>query len=96
MSVVLNWNGKGIPDELRALPPGRYVIEVVDEAPELTDDEQEELETALASVRQGRECRSYREATSRHPLGPFEHDPSARPSASSSARMSLSIEEPNS
>jgi hypothetical protein len=51
MSVVLNWNGKGIPDELRALPPGRYVIEAVDEAPELTDDEQEGIEAALASVR---------------------------------------------
>jgi hypothetical protein len=54
MSVVLNWNGKGIPDELRALPPGRYVIEAVDEAPELTDDEQEGIEAALASVRQGK------------------------------------------
>jgi hypothetical protein len=64
MSVVLNWNGKGIPDELRALPPGRYVIEAVDEAPELTDDEQEGIEAALVSVRQGKGCREQVRGTS--------------------------------
>jgi hypothetical protein len=53
MSVVLNWNGKEIPAELRTLPPGRYVIGSVDDAAELTDDAEEGIEGALASVRQG-------------------------------------------
>jgi hypothetical protein len=54
MSVVLKWNGKEIPDELRALPQGRYVIEAVDEAPALTEAEEEGIEAALESVRQGK------------------------------------------
>lgn len=26
MRVVINWNGQHLPEELRALPPGRYVV----------------------------------------------------------------------
>jgi hypothetical protein len=54
MSVVLKWNGRELPNELRQLPEGRYVIEPVDDAPVLTEAEEEGIELALASVRDGR------------------------------------------
>ena len=54
MSVVLKWNGRELPDELRQLPEGRYVIEPVDDAPVLTEAEEEGIELALASVREGK------------------------------------------
>jgi len=62
MSIVLNWNGEDIPEQLRkqmpaelqALPPGRYVLDAVDDVPELTDDEEAGIEAAIGSVRQGK------------------------------------------
>ena len=53
MSRVLHWNGTDLPDELRDLPAGRYVVESADEVPELTEDEEEGLQQALASLRSG-------------------------------------------
>ena len=50
---VLHWNGKDIPDELRELPAGTYVVEAVDSAPALTPDEGQGLADALASLRAG-------------------------------------------
>jgi len=52
--TVVDWDGKEIPKELRALPKGRYVIAPADFAPELTPEEEEGLEKALESLRQGR------------------------------------------
>ena len=52
--IVLDWNGIDVPEELRRLPKGRYEIVGVDEAPELTDEEDAGLEAALSSVRDGR------------------------------------------
>lgn len=52
--VVLDWNGGDLPDELRQLPAGRYVVESVDDAPELTEDEEEGIRQALASLRAGK------------------------------------------
>ena len=62
MSIVLNWNGEDLPDEvrqrmpvaLRGLPPGRYVLEPVDEAPVLTDEEEAGIHAAIESIRQGK------------------------------------------
>jgi hypothetical protein len=62
MSIVLNWNGEALPDEVRGrmpeelqqLPPGRYVIESVDEVPALTDEEEAGIQAAIESVRQGK------------------------------------------
>lgn len=48
---VLHWNGKDIPEELRELPAGTYVVEAVDSAPALTPDEDRGLAEALASLR---------------------------------------------
>jgi hypothetical protein len=50
---VLHWNGKDIPEELRELPAGTYVVEAVDKAPTLTTDEEQGLAEALASLRAG-------------------------------------------
>lgn len=50
---VLHWNGKDLPDELRELPAGTYVVEAVDKAPALTPDEEQGLADALSSLRAG-------------------------------------------
>jgi hypothetical protein len=51
---VIRWNGKDLPEELRELPVGTYVVEAVDEAPTLTMDEEDGLRQALASLRAGK------------------------------------------
>ena len=53
MSVVVKWNGNDLPEELRALPAGRYVIEPVDELPPLTPDEDAGIQTACDALRRG-------------------------------------------
>jgi hypothetical protein len=50
---VLHWNGKDIPEELRELPAGAYVVEAVDNVPALSPDEDRGLAEALASLRAG-------------------------------------------
>ena len=52
MAVMVHWNGKDVPKELRALPEGRYVIESVDAAPDLSPDEETGLQQAIDSLRQ--------------------------------------------
>jgi hypothetical protein len=54
MARVLRWNGKDLPEELRQLPPGDYVVEPVEDVPPLTEDEEEGIRTALASRDAGR------------------------------------------
>ena len=62
MSIVLNWNGEALPDqvreqmpaELQHLPTGRYVLEPVDDAPELTDEQEAGIRAALESIKQGK------------------------------------------
>ena len=51
--MIVNWDGKNVPEELRQLPPGKYDIEPA-EAPILTADEEEGLRAALRSVHAGR------------------------------------------
>ena len=53
MSRILDWDGKNIPDELQRLPPGRYVLEALDEVA-LTPDEEEGIRKALASLEAGK------------------------------------------
>jgi hypothetical protein len=50
---VVHWNGKDLPEELRELPAGTYVVEAVDKAPTLMPDEEQGLADALASLRAG-------------------------------------------
>ena len=53
MAVIVNWNGADVPEELKALKKGRYVLVPIDEPPELTEEQEAGLEAALASVRAG-------------------------------------------
>jgi hypothetical protein len=60
--IVFNWNGDDLPDEVRrympkelqGLPAGRYVLESVDDARELTAEEEAGLQAARESLRAGR------------------------------------------
>jgi len=62
MSIVLNWNGDALPEqvreqmpaELQHLPAGRYVLEPVDDAPELIDEQETGIQAALESVQLGK------------------------------------------
>lgn len=53
MAVIVHWNGVDVPEELKALEKGRYVLVPIDEPPELTEEQEAGLEAALASVRAG-------------------------------------------
>jgi len=53
MAVIVNWNGVDVPEELKALKKGRYVLVPIDEPPELTEEQEAGLEAALASIRAG-------------------------------------------
>lgn len=52
MTKLIHWNGVDIPDELRSLPAGTYVLESADDT--LTPDEERGLIAALDSIRAGR------------------------------------------
>jgi hypothetical protein len=53
MAVIVNWNGVDVPEELKVLKTGRYVLVPIDEPPELTEEQEAGPEAALASVRAG-------------------------------------------
>ena len=53
MPTVVKWNGHDVPEELRSLPAGRYVLESVDDLPPLTPDEEAGIQAALDSLRRG-------------------------------------------
>ncbi|MGB8329967.1 MAG: hypothetical protein WCE62_07550, partial [Polyangiales bacterium] len=52
--VIVNWNGVDVPEELKALKKGRYVLVPIDEPPELTEEQEAGLEDAMASIRAGK------------------------------------------
>jgi len=52
--AVIDWNGIDVPEALRHLPAGRYVVEALDEAPVLTAEDEAGLIQALESLRAGR------------------------------------------
>ena len=49
-AVVVEWNGQDVPEQLRRLPPGRYVLASVDESVALSDEEEAGLIAALKSA----------------------------------------------
>jgi hypothetical protein len=51
---VIDWNGRDVPEGLRHLPKGRYVIEQLVPRRRLTRAEEEGLIKALDSVEAGR------------------------------------------
>jgi hypothetical protein len=66
MASVLDWNGKDIPEGLRSLPPGRYVVETIDVVPPLTEQEEKGIREAIRSLEegQGRSLAEVRESVS--------------------------------
>jgi hypothetical protein len=52
--AVIHWNGTDLPEALRSLPPGDYVVAPVEAEPLLTSEEEDGLIEALASLRAGR------------------------------------------
>ena len=50
MPTIVRWNGTDLPDELRTLPVGRYVVESIDDVPPLTPDEDAGIELALDAL----------------------------------------------
>jgi hypothetical protein len=50
---VLHWNGTDLPEELRELPAGRYMVEAVDVVPPLSEEEDDGIRNALAALRRG-------------------------------------------
>jgi hypothetical protein len=51
---VVHWNGKDVPDELRELPAGTYVLEPIERARPLNDEEEDGLRVAMTSLRAGK------------------------------------------
>jgi hypothetical protein len=51
---VIDWNGSDVPQALRGLSVGRYVVEPLDEAQLLSPEEEEGLIEAIESLRAGR------------------------------------------
>ncbi|HXJ33308.1 MAG TPA: hypothetical protein VMS22_04645 [Candidatus Eisenbacteria bacterium] len=53
MATIVRWNGADLPEELRRLPAGRYVVESVDDIPPLTPEEDAGIELALTTLEHG-------------------------------------------
>jgi len=53
MAIIVDWNGVDVPKEFKDLKKGCYVLLPMDEAPELTEEQESGLQAALASVRAG-------------------------------------------
>ncbi len=51
--MVIHWNGTDLPEALRRLQAGDYVVAPVEAAPLLSPEEEEGLIEALASLRAG-------------------------------------------
>jgi len=60
---VIKWDGKHLPKELKKLPPGRYTLEVVQDAAPLTKEETRGILKALRELDAG-EGRSLSEVIS--------------------------------
>jgi hypothetical protein len=52
--TIMHWNGDDVPDELRALPAGTYVVQPAEELTALSPEEEAGLVAALESVRAGK------------------------------------------
>ncbi len=51
-SRIIEWDGSHVPEELRQLPPGRYVVEPV--TPPLTPQEEKGILEAIAALDAGK------------------------------------------
>jgi hypothetical protein len=53
MTVVLNFDGERLPEEMKSLPSGRYVLQSVDDVGLLNAEEETGLEDAARSLDRG-------------------------------------------
>lgn len=51
--VVIDWDGEHVPEALKNEPPGRYVLQSVDEEVPLTEEEDRGLRQALDQLDAG-------------------------------------------
>lgn len=51
--MVIEWDGNRVPEGLRKLPSGRYVIKSIDESPQLTEAEEADIPAALDELDAG-------------------------------------------
>jgi hypothetical protein len=67
MPYTLDWDGEHVPEELKELPPGRYVLTEVDQTVPLSAEEESGLREAFAASRagQGRSLAEIRAALDR-------------------------------
>jgi hypothetical protein len=52
-AVVIEWDGSEVPRELRELPPGRYLLEPLDELLLLTPEEDAGIQEAIEDLDAG-------------------------------------------
>jgi hypothetical protein len=54
-ATIIEWDGENVPDNLRQLPAGRYIVEYVDDfdITELTEEEEAGIRRALDQVDAG-------------------------------------------
>ena len=48
--IEIDWDGEHLPEELAGLPPGRYHLFLVDDAHELSDEEDAGIQAALDEI----------------------------------------------
>ena len=53
-SVIIEWDGEHLPNDLRRLPPGWYLVQQVDDPNDLTSEEEEGLLEAIAELEAGK------------------------------------------
>ena len=51
--LILEWNGSETPEVLRELPPGRYLLQPVDDEPNLTPEQERGLMEAMDALDRG-------------------------------------------
>jgi hypothetical protein len=58
-SNVIDWNGSEIPSALKQLPPGRYVLEPLDEPLQLTPEEEAGILADIHELEQGQDTDAW-------------------------------------
>lgn len=52
--IIIEWDGVHVPTNFQQLPPGRYILEPLEEPQSLTSEEENGLITALNQLDAGR------------------------------------------
>ena len=53
-ATMIEWDGTHLPKELQQLPPGRYLLAVLDDRDELSEDEDAAVRVGLDELADGR------------------------------------------